>query len=157
MKKILFALLFLVPALTFGQAIAELGIVHGLHVGRTSTADSLHDFGVIDISDCDSIHIVLSVSDSARVAVLPAIVTPYKTSDTATAFAHPYQATTFTQVTAASIIVVPWHNILLTQEPNTTGARSIRLKVMLFLTGTETYSSASADKMWVYVKKFRRR
>lgn len=159
MKKYIILALFLMPFAAFAQGAltSNTGQVFGLSVGKTSTADSAYAVGDVDMSNVDSVHIVFSATDSARVRIAVQAVTHNKTTDTVTAQIHPNAATYYGQLTAAGILTVPWHVIHAALEPYDTGIRTLRISSILYLTGTETYSGATADKQTYYVKLFKSR
>ena len=159
MKKILFVLFALVPVLAFsqGELTSNTGLTRNLWVGDSPANDSVYTIGTIDMNGVDSIQIHVSTTDSARIQVQIQVLTTYKTTDTVTAFTHPNQALYMGQLTAAGVLTVPWFNIKAAIEPYDTGIRSLRIKGILYVVGTETRSSATADRMNWYVKTFKSR
>ena len=159
MKKILFVLFALVPFLAFaqGELTSNTGLTRTLWVGDSPANDSVYTIGTIDMNGVDSIQIHVTASDSARIQVQVQAVGTYKTTDTVTAQVHPNQALYMGQLTAAGTLTVPWHTIKAAIKPYDIGIRSLRIKGILYVVGTETRSSATADKMNWYVKTFKSR
>lgn len=162
MKKLIILILAIVPMVAFGQLYTPLGTPHtitGGGMGEANTSDSVHYFGRVDISQCDSINIMISNQDSLKADLQLKFVGRYATSDTigiSHIGASANEAAAAIQLTAADNTGYSWLNIsTAAKEEFPTSMGLVDVYVYVYATGSEIGSQG--DKFSVYVKRYLRR
>lgn len=153
MKKLIF--LFLVIACFAVDASAQgrdsrfsdgitVNALPGL--GATQQGDSLHYMGRFfmrnrDLTPFDSLGFTLGYEDSLRFQIVArtgvVLNGTVRASDTATVFIGENVAKYYTQVTAAGISQIPWHNILTATGGEAQSAQFVDIWVRVWKVGTE--------------------
>ena len=140
---LILALVLGFSAVAYGQPIFITGVEHTIADAYLSAADSVHDFGLVSLVDCDSVQIQMYTQDSLYVAFLPRAVWGTATADTSTSAAL---SRAFTAAGGATIF---WPAI--SGKLASGGyAPAIKLQARVYSVGSEVASSGKKFRVWIH-------
>jgi hypothetical protein len=147
-KKLLFLVAFVCFAYNAqAQLLSTSGVQHTIADAYLSAADSLHDFGLVNLLDCDSAQIYIYTSDSCTWAAVHSAVWGSASTDTAMSVGAERAS-----VNAPGYQVVQWFQYKNKLNAWGGGAPAMRVYIRIYATGSEVASSGKKFRVWV--KKF---